>query len=607
MDISRYDQPAQSNAQNTFVQTYSPIPFNEMMAVGQMKQQQYEQGMNALMKTYEDTYNLRYIPNTKDEQYIKGQVIPTTKEIFDKYSNEDISDPVVRRQLRQELAQKIDKSKVKDIQDSWVGWAQNEQVKQKLAEEGKYADYLDKDSSGYDTSRNGVWNFHTPAKLDYRKQAEDYFNNVEPDSYVNSEGEIVRYVNPSKIKHVASGVVQHFRETNEGQQKLKELEASHGVKLTREQGDEALSQYLNEVGKEKVFHQVAGFDPERHRANHDKPVPAQPVSYSPQFTLAGTKDEDVPSVEDVSGIKKQGFISKLWDAIKERVATTEDRWSNRLGKTEKEIPISTPAMDKLMSGNIVQPNEKTLLYKQIEKQAKDMFQYKGNDEKQLSGLTKKYLEHFYTKAHSIPVFELPTEKAASETNDLMFNKNNMSTNREFYDTEKALTPGNRQQYSELVKDYPQSKYLYNVVGAIGANNPMFSSGRQVNIYSKDDKGQPKELVKTYYMGGDEIEKRKGDFAHQFHEINYNIIGNREYDTKYYDYNLGKAIPMNIKQKRVDSLDGDQYKIDIEFNLNNKKYEFRPIDKNGDDLKFQNTEDALMTFKQYYDSITQSKK
>jgi len=260
-----------------------------------------------------------------------------------------------------------------------------------------------------------------------------------------------------------------------------------------------------------------------------------------------------------------------------------------------------------MSGNIVQPNEKTLLYKQIEKQAKDMFQYKGNDEKQLSGLTKKYLEHFYTKAHSIPVFELPTEKAASETNDLMFNKNNMSTNREFYDTEKALTPGNRQQYSELVKDYPQSKYLYNVVGAIGANNPMFSSGRQVNIYSKDDKGQPKELVKTYYMGGDEIEKRKGDFAHQFHEINYNIIGNREYDTKYYDYNLGKAIPMNIKQKRVDSLDGDQYKIDIEFNLNNKKYEFRPIDKNGDDLKFQNTEDALMTFKQYYDSITQSKK
>jgi hypothetical protein len=135
---------------------------------------------------------------------------------------------------------------------------------------------------------------------------------------------------------------------------------------------------------------------------------------------------------------------------------------------------------------------------------------------------------------------------------------------------------------------------------------MFSSGRQVNIYSKDDKGQPKELVKTYYMGGDELEKRKGDFAHKFHEINYDLQGNKDYNTNYYDYNLGKAIPMEVLQKRVESLQGDMYKVAVKFKINGKDYVFPPTN-DVKDAMFPDTESALMTFKQYYDSITQSKK
>lgn len=603
MPISRFDQPAQSNALNTFVETYSPIPFNEMMQVGTMKQQQYEQAQNSLMKTYEDTYNLKYIPGSKDEQYIKGHVIPATKEVFDKYSNEDLSDPVVRRQLRMDLSSKVDKSKVKDIQDSWMGWAQNEQVKQKLNEEGKYADYLDKDAGGYDTSVHGVWNFHTPAKLDYRKQAEEYFNNLEPDSYLNTNGEIIRYINPSKVSRTVSGAVQHFKETNEGRQKLREYESTLGVKLSDEESEQVLSQYLNEVGKERLTTQIAGFEPGYEKNHLQNQTQAQPVSYSPRFSLAGVTEKEVPTVEEISGVKQKGFFSKVLDVAKEGM-------TRAFGSAEEKKVIDSQdadALEKLFKGSVVTPEEKTQEYKQIEKQAKNMFQYKGTDEKQLSDLTKKYIEHFYTKDHSIPVYELPTEQAAQESNDLMFNKNNIATNREFYDTDKPLSQGSVMQYSELVDEYPQSKYLYNVVGAVGANNPMFPSGRQINIYKKDDKGQPIELSKTFYMGADEIEKQKGSFSHKFHKINYEIKGDRKYNDTFYDENLGKAIPMEVYQKRVDSLQGNQFKIGVKFKIGNKSYEFPPKGVNEEHSYFPNTESALMTFKQYYDSITQSKK
>ena len=75
MPIGPYDRPAESQAYDTFVDTYVPIPFDEMMQVGLMKQKQYEQTYDALSKTYEDVYNLKYIPNSKDEQYIRNVVI----------------------------------------------------------------------------------------------------------------------------------------------------------------------------------------------------------------------------------------------------------------------------------------------------------------------------------------------------------------------------------------------------------------------------------------------------------------------------------------------------------------------------------------------------
>jgi len=257
MAISQYDSPAKSE----FVSTYSPIPFNELMQAGAIKQKAYETGLDNLMQTYEDTHNLKYIPGSKDEQYIKNDVIPTAKTIVDKYANMDLSDPVVRRQMRTDFNTNIDKNRIKDIQDSFSGWQANQQWRQKLKAEGKYQDFLDTPDTGYDTSVMGTYQKLTPAALDFRKEAEPYFNDLEGYDYTDpNTGEIRRVINPKTIENTAKGSVQTFLESNAGQQKVLQYKMQHpDTKATPQQ---IAHQYLLEVGKEKLKNLHVGFVPE---------------------------------------------------------------------------------------------------------------------------------------------------------------------------------------------------------------------------------------------------------------------------------------------------------------------------------------------------------
>ncbi len=164
--VNRYDTPAQSNVLDTFVDTYVPIPFEEMMKIGMMKQKQYEDANDALQKTYEDTYNLKYIPNTPDEEYIKNHVIPTSRQIFDNYSTKDLTDPVVRRQMRNDFNTKIDKARVRDIQDSHSGWVDYQKEYGKLNIEGKTSPYQGDPVRGWDSSKRGVFTIQPKAYVD---------------------------------------------------------------------------------------------------------------------------------------------------------------------------------------------------------------------------------------------------------------------------------------------------------------------------------------------------------------------------------------------------------------------------------------------------------
>lgn len=608
MAVSRYDRPAEYTSLDTFVDTYVPIPFEEMMQVGLMKQQQEEQAYDALSKTYEDVYNLTYVPNSKDERYIKEHVIPTAKELFDRYSLEDLSDPIIRRQMRRDFSTKINTNKIKDIQRSYEGWRTHQVQKQRLASEDRLDPYEEDRSVGYDTSIHGVYSdfstAYTDPIIDLQKK---YFEPLKETLLRDEKGRLKVTPRGYNVEGVTQDIVKNVAEKNldteiaskTGRRAIRMYRERYGISKDKASDKEVLRRAFTDAGEPFIRETLTGspYQEWMFKDRETKAQPATPISSSPRFSLAGTKEGDVPSVEDVTGIQKPGFLERLFSKKK---------------YTFYELPEAA----RMLFGNvIVEEKDKTKEYKDIEDQAKRFYNYKGSDSRQLTDITKSYIEHFYKKGHSIPVYELPTQKAADETRGLMFNENNMATNREFYDPENPLTPSNRIQYSQLVDEYPQSEYLYNVVGAIGADNPMFPSGRQINIYEKDEKGNPIKLEKTIYMGADEKEKSLGTFAHNFHQINYDIKGKKQYKDNYFDYNLDRSIPMEINQQRFDSPTsddgweiGDRVKVGIKFKVGNKEHEFPPRGVNQEtNSYFNSTEEALESFKRYYDSVIRSKR
>jgi hypothetical protein len=89
MAVNRYDSPAQDRYFNTYV----PLPFEQMMPVAAARLSQLQRGQDMLNKTYEDTANLEYIADSKDEAYVKDY-LGKTGNLVDKYISQDLSDPI---------------------------------------------------------------------------------------------------------------------------------------------------------------------------------------------------------------------------------------------------------------------------------------------------------------------------------------------------------------------------------------------------------------------------------------------------------------------------------------------------------------------------------
>ena len=88
MAVNRYDSPAQDRYFNTYV----PLPFEQMMPVVAQRQQQLQREQDMLIKTYEDTQNLAYIPGSPDETYVRNY-LSKTGDLVNKYYGQDLSDP----------------------------------------------------------------------------------------------------------------------------------------------------------------------------------------------------------------------------------------------------------------------------------------------------------------------------------------------------------------------------------------------------------------------------------------------------------------------------------------------------------------------------------
>lgn len=173
MAVGRFDTPAQAQ----FMQTYSPIPFQEILQAGLAKQERQDVRLAQIDAAQQAAEQLKYIPTTEDERYIKGTVMPTIQEIADEFSvGRDLTDPNTFRQLRQRL-NSLDRRRIADIQSSEEAWRKAEDIKAQMLAKGQ-TPFQPFDYTDYDTSVSGVYSQTPRATLDYEAGLQEFFSNV---------------------------------------------------------------------------------------------------------------------------------------------------------------------------------------------------------------------------------------------------------------------------------------------------------------------------------------------------------------------------------------------------------------------------------------------
>ena len=136
---NRYDTPARSE----FINTYVPIPFEQMVAAGQVQQQRYDQAAGALDQKLAEVANLKAMPNSVDEEYIYN-LRRGFSDIAEEFAQKDFANPVIRRQLSSRIRGMVDPDRISKIQDTYAGWMARNKGVAELSSRGQYNELLEK-------------------------------------------------------------------------------------------------------------------------------------------------------------------------------------------------------------------------------------------------------------------------------------------------------------------------------------------------------------------------------------------------------------------------------------------------------------------------------
>lgn len=251
MAINRYDVPAQDNYKNTYV----PLPYEQIMGTVAARQAQLQREQDMLNKTYEDTQNLKYIPDTKDEAYVRNY-LSKTGDIVNKYYGQDMSNPIVKAQMRREFSNITDKQTIQNIQSSQAAWMTNQKYKGQLKAEGLYDPAIDEDPANgtWDTTTNGVYQYIAPSYKNPRPAAETYFNNIKASDLGVSGDYNYSGVNRTKIDEVANAKWGEFTNTSEGNLYVKKIAKERGLDYTDTKVRQQIGiEYLKGVGEEFIY------------------------------------------------------------------------------------------------------------------------------------------------------------------------------------------------------------------------------------------------------------------------------------------------------------------------------------------------------------------
>jgi hypothetical protein len=230
--VTKFDKPIDAQ----FINTYVPIPFEQMMQAGAMKQQRYDQSAAAMDASIARAEQINAAPNTQDARD-RDAALNKIYAIRDKYSGKDLSDSMVIRQLNNEIRSAVKPSDIKKWEGTYAGWEQYQKNKALMTSRGQQV-YDDFDFTDYDSSVSGV--FSGMPTMDLGASVESKI-----DEFMTKPQQEWREV---LLSDGAKGI-EHFRDVN----KIYSRIANNISELT---DDPAIQQFMEKQGMDiKAFQQ----------------------------------------------------------------------------------------------------------------------------------------------------------------------------------------------------------------------------------------------------------------------------------------------------------------------------------------------------------------
>ena len=183
--VNRYDNPAQAQ----FINTYVPIPFEQLYTLGREAKADVEKAMTNLNSTWDKWSDFRS-PSEVDIKTWNEETFGKAKPLVDKLaSNLDMLKTPEGRAEINAMINNVDRAKLSMLKQSAKSLEERQKVNQKLMIEGKYNPlWHDIDFTNYNTVKTGIFNDVAPlAYQDIRSLSNPYYKELEP-GYIGTEG-----------------------------------------------------------------------------------------------------------------------------------------------------------------------------------------------------------------------------------------------------------------------------------------------------------------------------------------------------------------------------------------------------------------------------------
>jgi len=251
--INRYDTPAESNYFNTFV----PLPLDQITALGMKRQSDLERKQDTASKYIDQASLVDYIANSKDEEWVKNEYMPTLQKYAEEAMSVDLTNPVEWAKYSTKLRGVGTSETIRRIEESKGRWNQAQEMKQKLIAAGRYNQMLDEDPSiGWDSS-TAVYNYMPEAYTDKSELFEQYYKHMKPQSkgIVTLGGGIKALregIDINDVRNISNRAAQELAATPQGQQQIKLFHKMYPEIAKNMNGIDILRTQMEDYGRQYI-------------------------------------------------------------------------------------------------------------------------------------------------------------------------------------------------------------------------------------------------------------------------------------------------------------------------------------------------------------------